>query len=219
MLMTDAAAAALLAALVLVIALGTVVPQHVFRAAGLDDLYHSWFLMLPAALLCVNLFHRAGGSALSIAALTTALGIGLVVTGAFYGRIAGWEGMLPLSVGEAGEIVYAERGARHLPFSVRLDAFAVEQNGAEIANFTSRLRLQVGGTVIGGGSTAVNRPFRFAGYSFYQEAYDPRRPEWSGLKVVKDPGVKFVFPGLALLNIGIVWCIVRHVRGKTGGDA
>ena len=50
----------------------------------------------------------------------------------------------------------------------------------------------------------VNSPLEYRGYTFYQSRYDSRRLAWTGLDVVYDPGVKVVFLGFILLNLGII---------------
>lgn len=226
-LSSGAVSAVLLVAVTLLIALGTVVVQNasasvyvrtygagvagIITAMGLNDVYHSWFLVVPAALLAVNMFARARGRPLSLPALVTVMGTVTVVFGTLYSSIAGMEGIMPISVNESKDVLYADKTAYRLPFTVRLDDFTVERDGDSVGNFRSTLQVCSGGTTAGG-VTAVNRPFRWNGYTFYQQSYDPRYPRWTGLKVVKDPGTKFVFMGLLLLNMGIIACVVKHVR-------
>lgn len=50
----------------------------------------------------------------------------------------------------------------------------------------------------------VNDPLRFAGYTFYQSSYDNEQLNWSGLQVVKDPGVVVIYFGFILLITGLV---------------
>ncbi|MFA6384714.1 MAG: cytochrome c biogenesis protein ResB [Candidatus Omnitrophota bacterium] len=50
----------------------------------------------------------------------------------------------------------------------------------------------------------VNSPLEYRGYSFYQARYDSAGLSWTGLDVVYDPGVKIVFLGFILLNLGII---------------
>jgi cytochrome c biogenesis protein ResB len=63
----------------------------------------------------------------------------------------------------------------------------------------------------------VNGPVSFGGYTFYQSGYDPDKPEWTALEVVKDPGVPFVFAGFLFLNIGIIALYGRRwLAGRRG---
>lgn len=234
---SDRASAAALAALIAVIALGSLVVQNappgsyttlygpvagtLIPALGLDDACHSRIFLAAAFLLGINLYHRAAMRGFSLAGLATVLGVGLLLFGALYGGLAGREGILPVSSGRASDIVFAGGTAFRLPFSVRLDEFTVERDGGSIANFRSSFRLAAGEAVIARGITAVNRPFRFAGYSFYQHAFDPGRPGWTALKVVVNPGSRFVLMGLALANAGILAgsiACARRIR-SAGGEA
>lgn len=48
----------------------------------------------------------------------------------------------------------------------------------------------------------VNSPLVYGGYYFYQSNYDPKDPSYSGIMVVRDPGVYIVFFGFFLLVVG-----------------
>lgn len=58
----------------------------------------------------------------------------------------------------------------------------------------------------------VNHPLKHRGYALYQAHFDPRQPGWTGLDVVRDPGVNVVFAGIALLNIGVFLVLYRRFR-------
>ena len=49
----------------------------------------------------------------------------------------------------------------------------------------------------------VNFPLGFTGYTFFQSSYDEEHLNWTGLKVVKDPGVGVVYLGFGLLILGL----------------
>jgi len=59
---------------------------------------------------------------------------------------------------------------------------------------------------------AVNDPFRFQGWTFYQVNYDPRDPTYSGLEAVRDPGVPWVFLGFGLISLGV--CYLFYVEPR-----
>jgi cytochrome c biogenesis protein ResB len=48
----------------------------------------------------------------------------------------------------------------------------------------------------------VNEPLNFGGYKFFQYTYDMKTLSWSGIQVVKDPGVPVVYAGFLLLIAG-----------------
>ncbi len=59
---------------------------------------------------------------------------------------------------------------------------------------------------------AVNEPFTFQGWTFYQVNYDPRNPRYSGLEAVHDPGVNYVFAGFALIIAGVFYMFYVEPR-------
>ncbi len=61
----------------------------------------------------------------------------------------------------------------------------------------------------------VNHPFSWKGYTFYQVNYDPDDLSWTGLSVRKDPGVKVIFIGFLLLNIGVISYYYRKIRERS----
>ena len=50
----------------------------------------------------------------------------------------------------------------------------------------------------------VNSPLKYGGYSFFQTSYDTIHHDWSGIQIVKDPGVPIVYLGFLLLIVGLV---------------
>ncbi len=50
----------------------------------------------------------------------------------------------------------------------------------------------------------VNAPLNFAGYNFFQSGYDSQNLSWTGLQVVRDPGVPVIYAGFILLIVGLV---------------
>jgi len=49
----------------------------------------------------------------------------------------------------------------------------------------------------------VNFPLKFEGYAFFQASYDTEGLNWTGLKVVNDPGVGIVYLGFILFILGL----------------
>lgn len=50
----------------------------------------------------------------------------------------------------------------------------------------------------------VNQPLVRNGFHLYQANYKPEDPTWSGIQVVKDPGLWTVYAGMALICLGLV---------------
>lgn len=76
-------------------------------------------------------------------------------------------------------------------------------------DFVSNLSVMEGNRELWRGDIRVNEPLRFKGYSFFQSSYDQEHLNWSGLRVVKDPGVPVVYAGFGLLLLGLV---LRYAR-------
>jgi ResB-like family len=68
---------------------------------------------------------------------------------------------------------------------------------------------------------AVNEPFTFQGWTFYQVNFDPKNPKYSGLEAVHDPGVNYVFAGFALIIAGVFYMfyVETRLRRRPGAQA
>lgn len=53
----------------------------------------------------------------------------------------------------------------------------------------------------------VNSPLSYGGYTFYQASYDREQHNWSGLQVVRDPGLPVVYAGFCLLIFGVFFIL------------
>ena len=72
----------------------------------------------------------------------------------------------------------------------------------------------------------VNEPLSHRGFDLYQANYDPKNPRYSGIQVVRDPGVGLVMTGFWLLMLAVLhvvalrrWKPWWERRGSGGGDA
>jgi len=73
-------------------------------------------------------------------------------------------------------------------------------------DWRSHLSFLEEGEVLGDGVIEVNQPLNHRGFRFFQSDADPRRPEYSGLQVVRDPAWPVVKTGLWMLLLGVSWC-------------
>lgn len=71
-------------------------------------------------------------------------------------------------------------------------------------DFISKVTILKDGKEIFSQDIQVNEPLNFAGYNFFQSSYDTRDLSWSGLQIVKDPGVPVIYAGFVLLIVGLV---------------
>ncbi len=76
--------------------------------------------------------------------------------------------------------------------------------GRRPKDFISKVTVSKGGKEMISADIRVNEPLRFDGYTFFQSTYDTEALSWSGLQVVKDPGVPVVYAGFILLIVGLV---------------
>lgn len=58
----------------------------------------------------------------------------------------------------------------------------------------------------------VNHPLKHKGFSFYQSNFDPDNLAYSGLQVVRDPGLSIVYGGFLFVGIGVVF--IFYVRPR-----
>ena len=82
----------------------------------------------------------------------------------------------------------------------------------DIKNYNSTLTILQGGKEILTQRIQVNKPLRYQGIDFYQSNYDPDNPNYSGLQVVKDPGLPIAEFGLWLLFFGTLHAVALRDR-------
>ena len=58
----------------------------------------------------------------------------------------------------------------------------------------------------------VNGPLKHNGFSLYQANYDPENPTYSGLQVVKDPGLGGVYAGFIMMSAGVIF--IFYIRPR-----
>ncbi len=88
-----------------------------------------------------------------------------------------------------------------------------------IKDYRSTLSIVRNGRVIRRQTIEVNSPLSHGGYSIYQAIYDPNRPGWTGLEVVRDPGIPLVYVGLIMMMAGIVLAmLVVPMRQRARSD-
>ena len=85
-----------------------------------------------------------------------------------------------------------------------LDAQFSFGGSGQIKDYKSALWVEDGGERVITKTIEVNDPLIYKGYHFYQSSYDDQNLSWTGLQVVKDPGVPLVYIGFAMLCLGTV---------------
>ena len=95
-------------------------------------------------------------------------------------------------------------------------ALVFERREREVKAFRSHVTARQGDKLIRA-VVAVNEPFDFGGWTFYQVNYDPNDPSYSGLEAVRDPGVTWVFVGFTLICLGVAYLFYVEPRLRGGG--
>ncbi|MCF6157761.1 MAG: hypothetical protein E3K32_04150 [wastewater metagenome] len=84
-------------------------------------------------------------------------------------------------------------------------ALLYESTGDSIKHFTSKLRILEDGQTVMKKTIRVNDPLQYKGYVIYQSSYDPEGGKYSGLQIVKDPGIPIAYAGFGALCVGVVF--------------
>lgn len=85
---------------------------------------------------------------------------------------------------------------------------------SEAKNYYSKLSVIEGGVPVETRQIFVNEPFHYDGYAFYQANFDPRNLRYSGIEVVKDPGLWLVYAGLVLMLVGVLHIFYLRTLGR-----
>lgn len=74
----------------------------------------------------------------------------------------------------------------------------------KVKNYESTVSILQGGKKVLTQRVKVNEPLEYGGWHFYQSNYDPDNPRYSGLQLVKDPGLPLVTLAFWLLMYGVL---------------
>lgn len=190
-------------------AIGTFLPSY--------DTYHSWWFILLLSLFWANLLlctlKRLKLWRTKFSSGLTHIGLLVVLSGALVTCVFGEQGFLIVYKGHTQDTFITKgRRLKELGFKIYLDDFLIEWHNsnnaasapAPVKNFKSQVTVLEQGREALRKTVEVNRPLQYKGYTLYQASYDRDGFQWSGLDVVKDPGVPFVFAGFILLNAGVI---------------
>jgi len=84
-------------------------------------------------------------------------------------------------------------------------ALVYEPTGESIKHFISNLRIVDNGQTVAEKAIKVNDPLKYKGYAIYQSSYDPEAGNFSGLQIVKDPGIPIAYSGFGAICVGVVF--------------
>ncbi len=93
------------------------------------------------------------------------------------------------------------------------------QRDTEAKNYYSTLSVLKDGQVAETRQIFVNEPFSFGGYTFYQANFDPKNLRYSGIDVVRDPGLWLVILGLVTMLFGVLQIFYLRAVGSRRKEA
>lgn len=193
------------------------------QALGLDDIFHGRFfnglLVLLAVCLLLVAWSKRPWRPKQAGFLAAHLGVVLVLAGGLLGNLLGFKGWMDLHEGERSARAWPRPGfgdprrPLDLGFAIGLEDFQIEyhpqrpgQYGPPQAKaFRSRLAVLEEGHPVLAKTIAVNDPLEYDGYHFYQANYRWDDPTYSGLEVVRDPGLPLVWTGFFLIGGGVIF--------------
>jgi cytochrome c biogenesis protein ResB len=79
-----------------------------------------------------------------------------------------------------------------------------EKKSDDIRAFRSRVSILENGAAVRQETLAVNHPLIHRGYWLYQSNYRPEDPSYSGILVMKDPGLGIVYAGFVMVSLGMI---------------
>ncbi len=85
----------------------------------------------------------------------------------------------------------------------------------DVKAYRSSVSILEGGRAVRRGTISVNNPLAHRGFLFYQSDHRPEDPTYSGILVVKDPGLGIAYAGFAMVCLGAILCF--YVRPRPRG--
>ena len=137
-------------------------------------------------------------------------------------RSAAWDNPVADIVIEEGgvtrDVRLATQHGQPIPMADGKSFLAFELRSDEPKTFQSHLTIFEGGKKITEKTIVVNDPLSYKGYMFYQSNFRKDDPTYSGIQVVRDPGLIIVFVGFVMMSLGVIF--VYYIRPKLiAGDS
>lgn len=96
---------------------------------------------------------------------------------------------------------------------------ALEPKSDEVKAYRSTLTVLEGGNKVMEKTVAVNDPLHYKGFSFYQSSFRKEDPNYSGIQVVKDPGLPLIWAGFVMVSGGVIFAFyIRPRIAKKGAS-
>jgi len=90
-----------------------------------------------------------------------------------------------------------------------------ENKPGEPRSYRSKVSVMENSQAVKEATIAVNAPLSYGGYEFYQSDWHKDDLNYSGLKVVRDPGLGVVYAGMIMLSLGVCFVFYVHPRLKS----
>ena len=169
-----------------------------------------WFSLLWALLTAAGLTWLLKQRVRRPSVVTLHLGFVVILAGALLTRLFSEQGIIHIREGEtAAEYLTDDALAHELPFTLRLDTFAIRFHPGTraAADYESHLTL-TDGSLQTGITVSMNNIYSHGGYRLYQMSYDEDL-RGTVLSVNSDPwGIPVTYCGYALLFCGLIWMLI-----------
>ena len=169
-----------------------------------------WFSLLWALLTAAGLTWLLKQRVRRPSVVTLHLGFVVILAGALLTRLFSEQGIIHIREGEtAAEYLTDDALAHELPFTLRLDTFAIRFHPGTraAADYESHLTL-TDGSLQTGITVSMNNIYSHGGYRLYQMSYDEDL-RGTVLSVNRDPwGIPVTYCGYALLFCGLIWMLI-----------
>jgi len=114
--------------------------------------------------------------------------------------------------GVTREVRMAAQHGEPVPFSDGKTFLAFELRANEPKTFQSHLTVLEDGRKVTEKTIVVNDPLSHRGFMFYQSSFRKEDPTYSGIQVVRDPGLGIVFLGFVMMSIGVIF--IYYIRPR-----
>lgn len=192
--------------LIVMMMAATIVEKLKGTPVAFDVFYHNpLFITLWAVTAVAGLIYLVlHGTPKRVATMALHVGLVVILLGAFVTYVFGETGMIHLREGEAKETFELEdESMAGLPFSIRLDEFAIEyHHGSKMpSDYRSEITFLPEGEAV---TISMNNIAKYRGYRFYQADYD-EDGKGSILAVSHDPwGVGITYAGYLILLLSMI---------------
>ena len=194
------------AVLIVMMMAATVVEKVKGTPVAFDMFYHHplfitlWAVTAVAGLIYLVLY----GTPKRVVTMALHVGLAVILLGAFVTYVFGETGMIHLREGEEkGTFELEDESMAGLPFSLRLDEFAIEyHHGSKMpSDYRSEIIFLPEGEAV---TISMNNIAKYRGYRFYQADYD-EDGKGSILAVSHDPwGVGITYAGYLILLLSMI---------------